>query len=309
MNIFTNNPVSRSFSRVASRVGATVVLTAGLVAVGAGAATSNPTDVRYVSLGDSFTSGPSYDPFGGCPQLPYAWPKQFAAQWGLGGDWFDAACSGAVVDGRGTNTFGEQLGTARAALGPRTELVTIQFGGNETYGAAGRSAAWSMGLCIIDFVNGCNDPADPAAVRADAVTGAEMARRLTSGDSGDLIGEIRRAAPNARIALVGYPTILPPDSSVCAPVNGVEDPSFQPRAAYAHDVLQRIEGAQREAAGRLGLEFWSLKNATAGRDMCKPIGQRWITRVGDFHEELLPFHPTREGHAAQASALTSMRTG
>lgn len=281
----------------------------GLLTAVAGTASANPVDVRYVSMGDSFTSGPSYDPLGGCPQLPYTWPKQFAAQWGLGNDWFDASCSGAVVDGRGTNTFGEQLAASRDALGPRTEVVTIQFGGNETYGGAGRSAAWSVGLCMIDFVNGCNDPADPAAVQPAAITGPELVRRLTAGDSGNLIGEIRREAPNARIAIVGYPTVLPADTSVCLPVNGVEVPDFQPRAAYARQILDRVEHAQREAAAALGIEFWSLKGATAGRDMCKPIGERWITRAGDFHEELLPFHPTRAGYAAQASALTALRTG
>ncbi|MCW4352729.1 SGNH/GDSL hydrolase family protein [Hoyosella sp. YIM 151337] len=307
MNVSANNSGWRRFSRAVSVIVSALAVAAGTLAA-AGTASAQPADVRYVSFGDSFTSGPSYDPFGGCPQLPYTWPKRFAAQWGLGGDWFDASCSGAVVDGRGTNTFGEQLAAARGALGPRTELVTIQFGGNETYGGAGRSAAWSVGLCIIDFVNGCNDPADPAAVRPHAVTGAEVARRLTAGDSGNLIGEIRRAAPNARIAIVGYPTILPDDTSVCMPVNGVEAADFQPRARYAHEMLQRIEQAQREAAGILGVEFWSLKAATAGRDMCKPVGQRWITRAGDFHEELLPFHPTREGYAAQAAALTAMRT-
>ncbi|GGC76011.1 hypothetical protein GCM10011410_31600 [Hoyosella rhizosphaerae] len=279
-----------------------------VVVVGGGTAAAQPDGNRYVSLGDSFTSGPNYDPFGGCPQLPYAWPKQFAAQWGLGNDWFDASCSGAVVDGRGTNTFGQQIDAASRSMGSRTELVTIQFAGNESYGGSGRSAAWSVGLCVLDFVNGCDNAADPTSVRPDAITSAELQRRLTAGDSGNIIGRIRQEAPNARIAIVGYPTVLPSDTSVCLPINGLEVPDFQPRAAYARTVLDRIEVAQRQAAAALGVEFWSLRQATAGHDACQPLGQRWITRIGDFHEELLPFHPTRTGYGAQANALTAYRT-
>ncbi|WP_278314346.1 SGNH/GDSL hydrolase family protein [Lolliginicoccus levis] len=303
---------TRTLGRGVTVAAASALAVAGLSIGGHGIAGAQPGDqagARYVSLGDSFTSGPSYDPFGGCPQLPFAWPKQFAQQWGLGGDWFDASCSGAVVDGRGTNTFGQQISTAAGAMGPRTELVTIQFAGNETYGGAGRSAAWSVGTCVLDFINGCNDAADPAAVRPDAITGPELARRLTAGDSGDIIGRIRSEAPNARIAIVGYPTVLPRDTSVCLPINGLEAPDFQPRAAYARTVLDRIESAQRAAAASLGVEFWSLKDATAGHDACQPIGQRWITRIGDFHEDLLPFHPTRDGYGAQARALTGYRVG
>ncbi|MFN3340482.1 MAG: SGNH/GDSL hydrolase family protein [Dietzia sp.] len=265
--------------------------------------------VRYVSLGDSYTAGPRYDPVNPCVSHPAAWPRQVAERWGLGGDWADGSCSGAVVDGPEDDVAGTHLAELerRGALGPRTELVTFQYGGNERYGGAFRTAAWSIGMCLADLAGGCDTARDPGAVRVEAITTDELVRRLTRGGSGDMIGRTRALAPNARIALVGYPTVLPRDMSVCVPVVGSASIGIQPRAAYAHAVLDRIEEAQRGAAARLGVDFVSLRAATTGHDLCRPPGERWITQVGDFHEELLPFHPTRTGYSVHAGVVTEYR--
>lgn len=291
--------------RRAVAVAVSALAVVGLGAVAAPGASAAPAGDRYVSFGDSYTAGPSYNPTGECPRLPYRWTAQLAQQWGVSGSFHDSSCSGAALDSANMITFRTQLDEAAAAgaLGADTAIVTLQLGGNEHYGRAGRSAAWSTGLCLVDFVDGCNDPSDPEAVDVHDVTAQALATRLVAGDSGNVVARIRGLAPNARIALVGYPTVLPDTPSVCLPVNGIEYPDFQPRAQYAHAMFAAIESAQRGAAEQLGLEFWSLKEATVGHDMCQPLGVRWITRAGDFQDELLPFHPTNTGYHAQATAL------
>lgn len=287
---------------------AVLLVGAGLL-VAASAAGAQAAGARYVSLGDSYTAGPRYDPVNPCVSLPYAWPRQVADRWGLGGDWADGACSGVVLDGPERDLAGTRLDDLhrRGALGPRTELVTLQFGGNERYGGSYRTAAWSVGVCLADLIGGCDVPRDPGAVRLEAITADDLVWRLTRGGSSDMIGRIRALAPNARIALVGYPTVLPRDMAVCVPVTGSASLGYQPRAAYAHGVLDRIEAAQSGAAARLGLGFVSLRAATEGHDVCRPLGQRWITRIGDLHEEFLPFHPTRAGYSVHADVVTAYR--
>lgn len=265
--------------------------------------------VRYVALGDSFTAGPRYDPINPCLSHPAAWPIQVAERWGLGGDWANGSCSGVVVDGPEADLAGSHLDRLinQGALGPRTELVTLQFGGNERYGGAFRTAAWSVGMCLADLINGCDVAHDPGAVRPETVNADEFIHRLTRGGSGDMIGRIRVNAPRARIALVGYPTILPSGPVSCLPVVGTDSLGPQPRTAYAHDVLDRIEESQRGAAARLGVDFISLRPVTEGHDICRPVGQRWVTQAGDFHEELLPFHPTVAGYTAHAAVVNDYR--
>lgn len=262
----------------------------------------------YVSFGDSFTAGPNYDLYGRCPRLPFAWPSVVAAQW-PGASFGDHSCSGATIDDSPTDNLSGQVDEAMAAgdLGPGTELVTIQIGGNDSWSGAPLSAAYSVVYCLVDIVRGCDAPGDPGAiVDAAAITPDAMVRKLTAGRQGDVYGRIRRAAPNARIAFVGYPTLLP-DGPVCVPVNGFDGLQMQPRSGYARLILDRLQDAQRGAAERLGAAFWDLRAGTAGHDVCRPVDQRWITRAVDFHEALVPFHPTVAGHAAIGGIVTAAR--
>lgn len=281
----------------------------GLVALAVPAAAQPAAGRTYVAFGDSYTSGPDYDPSGRCNRLPGRWTERFVDRWpGAAANWADHSCSGAAILSNGNDSLGMQVSAAGADLGPATRLVTVQIGGNEHLGTSLMGTAWSTVSCLVDLVTGCElhdrlGSAQPIVAEPASINAAAFADAL---DASHAIADIRARAPHAMIALVGYPTVLP-DGPFCLPVAGIDTVSIQWHADYARSLLDALEAAQAGAAAKLGLAFWSLRAATRGHDVCQPAGTRWITRVGDFGDELLPFHPSRVGHDQLGAILTQAR--
>ncbi|MFI6166387.1 SGNH/GDSL hydrolase family protein [Nocardia sp. NPDC051052] len=325
-----------NFSRI--RLGVVAALAAsGIVAVSAPmptAAADGP-GVRYISFGDSQTAAvyaggggplglpelqqqpktvPPPNPVA-CGRTNYGWPSTLAGEWGLGapqlGDWADYACQSATTDIEPVNNLRTQVDQSikDGMLGPATKLVTIQIGGNDTwYPGQQSSFVYTLVLCMVDILRGCDDRVDPNLyLDANAVTGASLAQRLTAGLRGDIIGAIRAAAPNVAIKLVGYPDPLPPVGVpfVCTHVVGIPVPWPQARSAYAHKLSDAVESAQRDAAEQLGLGFWSLRPPTAGHDAC--AADSYWTGVADPGQSFFPFHQTLQGHAVEGTYLNGAR--
>ncbi len=317
---------------ISASLGAALV---SVLAALAAPATAAEPGVRYVAYGDSMTVAP----FGGgggvlglptfqqqpktdpppnpmaCARSNFGWPSIMAAAWGLGepqtGDWADYACQSATTDSEPVNNLRTQIDQSvrDGMLGPATRLVTIQISANDVwYPGQVSNYAYTLAMCLTDIVRGCDVRTDPEHYAdANAMTGPNLAQRMTRGIRGDMIGSIRAAAPNAEIRFVGYEDPLPPPGMpfVCFSVFGLRIPWPQNRMAYAHLMTDNLDSAIRDAAAEIGVGFWSLRPVGIGHDLCSPA-THW-TGLLDPGEPFFPFHPTLAAHNAQGNYLNGLR--
>lgn len=190
---------------------------------------------RKIEQGSSESTGGRF-----CPTSKSNFGVRAAAELGLTAA--DYSCSGATATGTrsifGGQDFAVQVdrALADAALSPATARVLITLGFNDTY------SNYAL-------------PAHELRSRFVAATVPQIER-------------IRQAAPEARIQIVGYPTIAD-DGYVCL-VNlggGVRDRTYAPVAGHFENLAQMM---QQDLAEATGAEFLDLKPTTAGSGMCAP---------------------------------------
>ncbi|MFI1920027.1 SGNH/GDSL hydrolase family protein [Nocardia sp. NPDC020380] len=286
---------------------AAVAAVAAATTVAAGAnADSAPEGKRLVVLGDSFTANaldlmPADN---SCARGATAWPAQLSARMGIEGtdQVANPSCPGASIDSGPGYTLGFEAKDAdkAGAFGPKTQLVTLQFGLNDHWGSSTQTLWDAMQKCVFDLADGCGTDAVGAGRMPDAhaVSGAAYADRIRN-----VVTYIRYYAPNAHIVLVGYPEVVPADQdSVCLDFFGVV-PFTQPRGRTVVDYFNHIDQAQREAAQLLNVDFLDARALTAGHGLCSP--QPWVNGVFDPGTDIggLPFHPSPTGDAVVADAL------
>ncbi|MEV0248439.1 SGNH/GDSL hydrolase family protein [Nocardia sp. NPDC050712] len=274
---------------------------------GSGAAAAEPAPGKaLVVLGDSFSAN-AWDFLSEevqCVHRPTSWPNQLSRLLRVAGtpEFVDASCPGASIGvGRGYSLGGEaKVADQAGAFGPRTELVTIQIGMNDIWGANETTLWKSLQLCVFDMLRGCDIDAVEQARIPDyrGVTGAAYAERVRN-----VVTYIKYYAPQARIVLVGYSELIPPGSdTVCLNVFGVA-PFVQPRARALAEYFDALDRAQRDAAGILGIDFFDSRALTAGHGLCS--AEPWMNGLADPRADLdgLPFHPSAEGDAVMARGL------
>lgn len=247
-------------------------------------------DARYVALGSSFAAGIGLGPR--VPGSPFVcmrsangYPGQLSRLLGL--PLLDMSCSAATTAHvlRGGQIFqGAQL----AALTSATELVTLTTGGND-----------------VRFIG---DTSFLAARRSGAVTGW-LLRKLWNGplrpEQRDFAGlhrdliatfaEIRRRAPRARIVVVTYPLVLPPEGS-CARLS--LDPA---EVAAMRTVGERLAEVTRSAAHQGGVVVVDLQRLGATHHACS--AEPWVNGWQDAQGT--QFHPTIAGARAAAAAIAA----
>ncbi len=249
---------------------------------------------EYVALGSSFAAGLGLGPRvpGSpivCQRSVNGYPQQLARLSGLALS--DMSCSGATVSHvlRGGQMF---LGPQIAALGPKTRLVTLTAGGNDI-GYVGDLTAMALrrrggltGFVVGQFWNG----ARPVAERNFNVLRADLLATLR---------EIRRRAPEARIYVVTYPEILPPDGTCPGLGIGADE------AGLMRQVGARLAQVTREAANEAGVGVIDMDQLSAGHDACSK--EAWVN--GAIPGQGAPFHPTLAGARAAATALHILEKG
>ncbi|QLY33422.1 SGNH/GDSL hydrolase family protein [Nocardia huaxiensis] len=281
-----------------------VAIAASVTAIGD--ANAAPQGKQLVVLGDSFSAN-AWDSTSeevACIRRATSWPSQLSTLMRVAGteDVLDVSCTGASIDTGAGYTLGieAKLADQAGAFGPRTEVVTMQFGLNDTWGAGDTTLWKAMDRCIFDLLRGCGlDAMDQGRIPDHrAVTGADYAARIRNA-----VTYIKYYAPNARIVLVGYPELFPSGTdTVCLSILGVA-PFIQPRGRALVELLDAIDRAQREAAALLGVEFLDSRALTAGHGLCS--ADPWMNGLGDWRADIdgLPFHPSVDGDAVVARAL------
>jgi lysophospholipase L1-like esterase len=252
----------------------TILIGGTLAATGpAGAAT-----VRYVALGDSYSSGVgagNYDSASGnCLRSPNAYPAKWAAAHSPTSFSF-TACSGAKT----TDVLNNQLGP----LSSDTTLVSITIGGND----AGFSNV--METCVLGSDSAC----------LAAVSGAQaFAQNDLPGQLNTLFSAIHSKAPSAHVVVLDYPHLYK-ITNVCIGLSNAKRTALN----NAADTLDTVIAA---TTSRAGFGFSDVRDDFSGHELCS--GDGWL------HSVTIPigesYHPSATGHAqGYLPAFTASASG
>lgn len=269
-----------------------VVLACALLAQATGAAAA---PLRYVALGDSYSAAsgvlppdPSAPPE--CLRSVRNYPHVIAAA--TGAQLRDVTCGAAE-----TSHFFESQWPGVApqldALSSGTQLVTMTIGGNDSNvfietvlacGAAGLSTLGQGSPCKdrygSSFEETIKTTTYPSLVRALAAVHAH--------------------APRARVAILGYPWIMPTSGGCFDKV-----PVAEGDVPYVRGIQATLNDAVRRAAAATGSTYVNMNLVSEGHDACKPIGVRWIEPVLQGTNPVI-VHPNALGEAEMAAQTTKV---
>jgi lysophospholipase L1-like esterase len=283
----------------AAALGGALALTAAAVTPAAahpggqqGAGHGRPA-VHYVALGDSYTSGPAIPTQvdASCARSNQNYPSLVAAA-GQYASFTDVSCGGATTaqmwQAQGTN--GPQLD----AVNRDTTLVTVQIGGNDV--GFGSIIATCAGLSV-------TDPAGSPCkqhYRASGIDQLTVNVVKTAPKVAQVLRDVHRKAPHARVVVVGYPDLLPDDGVGCFPAVPFAAGDFP----YLRDTEKQLNAMLRIEALFGGAEYVDTYRPTVGHDMCKAPADRWIEPLAPA-SPAAPAHPNAKGEQAMAQAVAS----
>jgi lysophospholipase L1-like esterase len=252
------------------RLGRTLAV---LCVLGACAAFSSSAGaVRYVALGDSYSSGTGtrtyYD--SGCQKSVYAYPYLLR---NAHPDWtfVHAACSGAKT--------GDIINTQSASLNSSTTWVSYTIGGND----AGFSSVITE-CAYPSWASDCNGAID----QAQAIVRNTLPGRLDA-----LYGAIGSRATTAKVVVVGYPRIFNGEDCNAATFFS---PAEETRLNQTADLL---DTTIRERASAYGFSFVDPRTAFTGHAVCD--SPEWINGLSNPIAE--SYHPNRTGQSSGYASL------
>ncbi len=222
--------------------------------------------VRYVALGDSYSSGLGAGDYisssGSCDRSTRAYPEQWAGAESPV-SFVSAACAGA--------TTADVLSSQVSALSASTTLVSITIGGND----AGFSSV--METCVLRSTSTCLN----AVSAAVAFVTTQLPARLDT-----TLRTIRADAPDARIVLLGYPDLY--DLSKSSTCIGL---STKDRTAL-NGGADALDGALATAARANGATFADVRAQFAPHEICD--SGSWLNSV-DIFALSSSYHPNASG--------------
>ena len=251
---------------------------------------SQAAGTRYVALGDSYSAAsgvfppdPAAPPQ--CGRSSANYPHDIAAA--TGAQLTDVTCGAAKT----SDFFSSQYpGVAPQldALGPDTQVVTMTIGGNDNdvfidtivdCGTAGASTGGQGSPCKDRYGSYFDDTIRnstyPALVKA--------------------LQAVHAKAPNATVAILGYPWIMP-ESVGCFD----KMPIAQGDVPYVHDIQATLNDAVLRAAAATGTTYIDFSQTSVGHDACQPMGIRWIEPVFQGTNPVI-VHPNALGESQMAA--------
>jgi lysophospholipase L1-like esterase len=274
---------------VAALLGASMVAGLSIFSLNAYADDQQP-PLRYVALGDSFSSGhgasSSYVD-NKCRLSDSAYPKQFfdldkAIAAPSVATFVNKACTGAKV----ADVLNNQLG----ALQPDTTLVTITVGGNDLNFASVATT------CVLGTSGEC----DAALNKLNLQDTSQLDASIH-----DLLGKIAERSPKADVYLLGYPIIFA--TGACGALAISEE-----NRDFMTTIQTRFNGELKDAVNGVGARvgFLDTDPSFVGHRVCD--SESWINSVTDAIFKLdsgAAYHPNEKGHNAIASAVLATVSG
>ena len=204
----------------------------------------------------------------------------------------------------GTGQFGEVSQLDRGFLDENTTLVTLSIGGNDIrFGDIIAECVWAAGPML------CQD----AHLDGDTDTVAVATRRRLDEMENSIVTVLRQVhllAPNAKIALMGYPKLLENDGQCVPGIGTSEAPWLE---ATGVDLDNHLLTATVRADA-LGVPVWfsDPTNEFAGRGVCgnpESINGIILDKTPGDLPGLIPpqsqqsFHPKNDGTTLYAASL------
>ncbi len=284
--------ISRGLSshrlRAARSLACALVALAALLALPALAQAST----SYVSLGDSYVSGPLILPpaLGApldCLQSARNYPHLTAAALGL--SLHDVSCSGATTSDFSEAQYSDQPPQFNA-LSSSTGVVTVGIGGNDNNLFLG-----TLETC------GAEDLIFPFGTPCKATYGNKLSEEITADGPvvGAALAHIHSVSPSAKVLVVGYPDILP-QSGNCWPTV----PLTTGDTAYLNGVEKELDAMLAKEAAANGDVFLDTYTPSIGHDACKSSSTRWVEPVLP-ESDAFSVHPNEKGMAEEAGLLES----
>jgi lysophospholipase L1-like esterase len=254
----------------------------------------------YVALGDSYTSAPLVPNQHGepidCGRSDHNYPSLVAGALKVG-TFVDVSCGSAQTKHMTEPQTGLPAGGTNPpqfnALRADATLVTVGIGGNDAglVGVAEKCAQLGvldpMGKsCRNYWAPGGNDQ---VAAKIEA-TKPKIAAVLQG---------IHQRSPSARVAIVGYPDVLPKDGGSCWPMVPLSPDDVR----YIDELIVRINAMIAGQAAANDADFVDTYRDSGGHDVCKLPPNRWFEGLVPT-EPAYPLHPNAKGEASMArSAL------
>jgi lysophospholipase L1-like esterase len=248
--------------------------------------------VRYVALGDSYSAAsgvlppdPTAPP--SCLRSTSNYPNVIAAATGV--QLTDATCGAAETGDFSTSQY-PGIAPQLEAVDEDTQLVTMTIGGNDS-GVFINSIVQcgSAGLSTVGQGSPCKDRYGSSF--------ADTIRTTTYPSLVNALRAVRGAAPDAEVAILGYPWIMPV-------TGGCFDrmPIAEGDVPYLRGIQATLNDAVRRAAAATGATYVSMNKVSDGHDACQPIGVRWVEPVLQGTNAVV-VHPNALGESRMAAQV------
>jgi lysophospholipase L1-like esterase len=254
----------------------------------------------YVALGDSYTSAPLVPNQHGepidCGRSDHNYPSLVAAA--LAADTFvDVSCGSAQTKHMTEPQPDLPLGGTNPpqfnGLRADATLVTVGIGGNDA-GLVGVAEKCAQLGATDPMGTSCRDYWAPGGNDQVAARIEETKPKVAA-----VLQGIHQRAPQARVAIVGYPDVLPKNGESCWPMVPLSPDDIR----YIDELIVRINAMIAGQAAANDADFVDTYRDSGGHDVCKLPPNRWFEGVVPT-EPAYPLHPNAKGEASMArSAL------
>jgi hypothetical protein len=260
-------------------------------------ATTSP--LRYVALGDSYSAAsgvlpPDLSAPLQCLRGVRNYPHVIAGA--TGAQLSDVTCGAADT----SDYFESQYpGVAPQldAVKTDTQLVTMTIGGNDSGVFIGTIVSCgTAGLSTLGQGSPCKDRYGTSF--EDTINTTTYPSLVKS------LAAVKAKAPNAEVAILGYPWIMPATGGCFDKM-----PIAQGDVPYVRGIQATLNDAVRRAAVATGATYVNLDTVSNGHDACQPIGVRWVEPVLQG-TNLVIVHPNALGEsqmAAQTMTVLGLR--
>ncbi|MFD4022254.1 SGNH/GDSL hydrolase family protein [Streptomyces sp. NPDC058576] len=304
-------------------LGSTAALAASAIVPSqiAGASPAAAASYEWVALGDSYTAGvipaagDTFEvPRDGCERTDRSYPQVIDRDLGSLLDLTNVSCGAATIEnvtsraqepiGRHLPPFSEDPDYPFPPVPPQSEsvrastnVVTVGVGGN-TLGFAD-----ILRKCL-ELGSGSEGEGTPC--KDDLTAGIPARLAKVSSDYDKMLTVLHERSPKAKILAVGYPAVIPKDTSKCSYNNFEQFGSITPGdlAWLRIDVLEPLNQAIDKSAGSHdATSFVNLYDSSVNHSVCD--AGKWAEGILTDNQQLALVHPNAAGHRNAADLVTS----